>query len=51
MAKTDAGERGKLETSDTKLLDLTVPVYWRPDFGSDEEIAGSAIVEQGDSTT
>ena len=51
MAKADAGERGMLETPDTKLLDLTVPVYWRLDFGSDEEIAGTAIVEQEDSTT
>ena len=31
--------------------DLDVPVYWRPDFGSDEEIAGPAIVEQEDTTT
>jgi N-methylhydantoinase A len=28
-----------------------VAVYWRPDFGSDEEIAGPAIIEQEDSTT
>jgi N-methylhydantoinase A/oxoprolinase/acetone carboxylase beta subunit len=39
-----------LETPDTELLELTVPVFSWPDFGSDEEIAVLAIVEQENST-